>query len=228
LNLKQILKNLNVLYAEDDEAIRTNTTKTLEIFFKNVFTASDGVEALEIYNNETVHILFLDYVMPCIDGYALAKEIRQSNPNIPIIICSGFSDKEKLHNAIELGVVRYIEKPLKYDELISSFESCIDTLKRENLLKIKITSTLVYDYINKVIEKNDETITLSKKEIKLLELFIKEKSKLVSKEMIIDEVFENEDVEPNTVRNLVYRLRKIIDNDKVIASVKDFGYMLAV
>jgi len=228
LDTKKILKSINILYAEDNEMIRENTAKTLNIIFNNVFVAKDGVEAYEMYKNQTVHILLLDYVMPCIDGYELAKEIRKTDETIPIIICSGFSDKEKLYNAIELGVIKYIEKPLKYEELMEALENCLDVLKRENLLKIQITENIMYDFINKQIINDGEIISLTKKEIKFLELLIKNKSKLVTTDMIIDEVFENESIEPNTPRNLVYKTRKILGNDKIIASVKDYGYMLVI
>lgn len=228
MNIKQTLKNLNILYAEDDKLIRKYTAKILNLFFDKVFEANNGAEALKIYHKETVHVLFLDYMMPCMDGYALAKEIRLLNPNIPIIICSGYTDIEKLHNAIDLGVINYIEKPLKYEELLSSLESCVDTLKSQNLLKMKITPKLSYDYINKVIEKENQNISLTLKQIKLLELLIKQKSQLVSFEMIKDEVFNNEDIELNTLRNLVYKLRKILEDDKIIITVKDFGYILVL
>lgn len=226
METKKILKSINILYAEDNEKIRENTAKTLKIIFGEVFIAKDGAEAYEIYKNQTIHILLLDYVMPCIDGYELAKEIRKTNETIPIVICSGFSDKEKLYNAIELGVIRYIEKPLKYEELIEALENCLDVLKRENLLKIQITENLIYDFINKQIINNRKVLSLTKKEIKLFELFIKNRSKLITTEMIIDEVFENEPIEPNTPRNLVYKVRKVLGNEKIIVSVKDYGYML--
>jgi len=92
----------------------------------------------------------------------------------------------------------------------------------------RFTSNLLYDFINKQIIKDGEIISLTKKEIKFLELIIKNKSKLVPTGMIIDEVFENELIEANTLRNLVYKVRKLLGNDKIIASVKDYGYMLVI
>lgn len=221
---KQILKSLSVLYAEDNDLLRETTAKTLRILFGEVYLAKDGVEALIIYENHPVNILFLDYVMPNIDGYELAREIRKTNLSIPIIICSGYTDKEKLLKSIEIGIIKYIEKPLKYDELITSLEEAVESLQSNNLLYIPIEEGLMYDYIKKVMIKNGDTIALTKYERLLVELFIKNKGQLVTQKQIIDAIFIN-DCDINGIRNIIYRFRKKV-SDSCIVSVKDFGYMM--
>lgn len=221
----QILKNLNVLYAEDNDQIRESTAKTLSILFQNVYTAKDGVDALKLYNSHVIHIALLDYVMPCIDGYELAKEIRNTNSKIPIIICSGYSDKEKLMHAIELGTISYLMKPLQYSELIKSLEKAVETLDYENLLFIDLGDGLVYDSINKTIIHQDIPITLTKQESLFLELLISKRKSLVLVSTIFDRVFDDETTDLNTLRNLVYRLRKKI-NITSITTVKELGYLL--
>ena len=96
-----VFKSLSILYAEDDLIIRESITRILNMFFKNVFVASDGNEALELYQNNKIDVLMLDYVMPNLDGYQTAKIIRELNKKIPIIIVSAYTDKEKLLNDIK-------------------------------------------------------------------------------------------------------------------------------
>ena len=223
--LAQILKELNILYAEDNQSIQASTKKTLELIFGNVYIANDGLEALEIYKSNTVHIALFDYVMPNMNGYEAARQIRLDNKKIPIIIASGYSDKDKLLNAIDLGVIKYIEKPLKYDELVNALKLAIEILRENNMLSIKLDENIYYDLTNKTISKDGDIIRLTKQESDFLELLINNKSKLVSKELINDYVFSSEYVEPNTMRNVLYRLRKKLDADIVI-TIKDLGYMI--
>ena len=71
-----VFKSLSILYAEDDLVIRESISRILNMFFKNVFVASNGNEALELYQNNKIDVLMLDYVMPNLDGYQTAKIIR--------------------------------------------------------------------------------------------------------------------------------------------------------
>ena len=76
MNNYNILKTLSILYAEDDLVIQESISRILKIFFKEVFVANDGNEALEIYQNNKINVLMLDYVMPNLDGYQTTKIIR--------------------------------------------------------------------------------------------------------------------------------------------------------
>lgn len=225
-NLKNILKNLTILYAEDNETIRNNTQKTLELLFARVLVASDGAEAVKLYQQNNIQILLLDYVMPCLDGYEVAKEIRKENKYIPIIVSSGYTDKEKLLKAIEVGIISYVEKPLKYELLIESLQSAVEILEYNNLLYIQLDEHTAYDYLQKeIIKDQNESISLTKLEIDLLECLLKNRKKLVTKDMIAEYVFQDMSIETNSIRNMVYRLRKKIDSNAII-TIKDLGYML--
>jgi len=223
--LAQVLKELNILYAEDNEDIQASTRKTLELIFGNVYVANDGLEALDIYNSNTIHMVLFDYVMPNMNGYEAAHQIRLMNKKIPIIIASGYSDKDKLLSAIDLGVIKYIEKPLKYDELVNTLKLAVEILRENNMLSVQLDEQIHYDLINKTISKNGELVRLTKQESDFLELLINNKSKLVSKELINDYVFASEYVDPNTMRNVLYRLRKKLDSD-IVVTIKDLGYMI--
>ncbi len=219
-----VFKSLNILYAEDDIVIQESITRILNIFFNKVFVANDGSEALEIYQNNKIDVLILDYVMPNLDGYQTAKIIRDLNKKIPIIIVSAYTDKEKLLNAIELNLIKYLEKPILYDNLIKVFNGVIKSLEENNLLLTKLYEGVYYSFISKNIINKNEEITLSKNEVLFLELLLNKPNQLIFKETIEDCVFK-ENVEENTLRNMVYRLRKKIGKD-IIVTIKDLGYLI--
>ncbi|MCT7496725.1 response regulator transcription factor [Aliarcobacter cryaerophilus] len=221
-----ILKSLTVLYAEDDLVIQDSISRILKMFFKDVVIANDGKEAIENYNNKKIDILILDYVMPNLNGYETAKIVREKDKKIPILITSAYTDKEKLLNAIELNLIKYIEKPILYDDLIKVFENIIKYMEENNLLQIKLDENIYYSFVDKNIIKNDEKITLTKNEFLFLELLLEKPNHLISKNIIENSVFKAS-VDENTLRNMVYRLRKKIDTD-TIATIKDLGYIIKI
>lgn len=221
-----ILKSLTVLYAEDDLVIQDSISRILKMFFKDVVIANDGKEAIENYNNKKIDILILDYVMPNLNGYETAKIVRKKDKKIPILITSAYTDKEKLLNAIELNLIKYIEKPILYDDLIKVFENIIKYMEENNLLQIKLDENIYYSFVDKNIIKNSEKITLTKNEVLFLELLLEKPNHLISKNIIENSVFKAS-VDENTLRNMVYRLRKKIDKD-TIATIKDLGYIIKI
>lgn len=221
-----ILKSLTVLYAEDDLVIQDSISRILKMFFKDVVIANDGKEAIENYNNKKIDILILDYVMPNLNGYETAKIVRKKDKKIPILITSAYTDKEKLLNAIELNLIKYIEKPILYDDLIKVFENIIKYMEENNLLQIKLDENIYYSFVDKNIIKNGEKITLTKNEVLFLELLLEKPNYLISKNIIENSVFKAS-VDENTIRNMVYRLRKKIDKD-TIATIKDLGYIIKI
>lgn len=194
------------------------------MFFKNVLIAEDGNEALEIYQNKKPNVVMLDYVMPNLDGYQTAKIIREMNKKIPIVLVSAFTDKEKLLNAIELNLIKYLEKPILYDDLVNVLNSVISSLEENNLILSKLDENSYYSFISNKIIKNNEEIILTKNEVSFIELLLDKPNQLITKEIIENEVFK-ESVDENTLRNMIYRLRKKIDSD-VIVTIKDLGYLL--
>lgn len=221
-----VLKTLNILFAEDDELIRQSVTRILSLFFANVFSAQNGVEAVELYKQKKIDVVLLDYVMPLMDGYEVSKFIRTENKRIPIVIASAYTDKEKLLNAIELNLIKYLEKPILYEDLLNVFNTIVAILNQNNMLLVKLDENLVYNSFLKTIIKDDQHIQLSKNEVNFLELLLTKPNQLFMKDIIENTVF-GEPVDENTLRNMVYRLRKKIDSD-IFVTIKDFGYLIKI
>lgn len=222
----QVLKSLHILFADDDDLIRESISRILSMFFGKVYTAIDGIEALEIYNQNKIDVVLLDFVMPNINGNMVAKQIRATNKKIPIILASAHTDKEKLLESISLNLVKFIEKPIMFEDLQATFIDVLQILNENNMLLTPITPNISYNFITKKMINNSEEIQLSKNEVSFIELLLSKPNQFFSKETIEAEVFE-ESVDENTLRNMVYRLRKRFDESFII-TVKDFGYLLKI
>ena len=209
-----ILKSLNILYAEDDETMRTNTAKTLKLFCNSVVQADNGADALELFQKEPVDIVMLDYVMPSIDGYNVAKEIRKVDKDIPIFITSSYTEKEKLLSMFGLNITGYLEKPVDFNELIMTLKTCVEVLISKGRLKTQLCEGTEYDYINKNITVDDKVLDLSKHEYQFIEMLLRHRPSVVLFQSI-EEIIYSGDVELNTLRNMVYRLRKKINKDYI-------------
>lgn len=221
-----ILKSLTILYAEDDLIIQESISRILKMFFKEVFVANDGNEAIKIFKNNQIDILILDYVMPNLNGYETSKIIRKTNKKIPIIITSAYTDKEKLLNAIELNLIKYIEKPILREDLVKVFDTIIKYMDENNLLQVKLDENLYYSFTNKKITKNKKEIILTKNEVIFIELLLNTPNQLVSKNIIEHNIFKGH-VDENTLRNMVYRIRKKLDLD-IIYTIKNLGYSISI
>jgi len=132
--LKDLSKNLNVLFVDDDFEISQRMNDYLKKFFKNVYIASNGFEAMEYFGKVEVDLVITDISMPKMDGLELLKNIRFIDEEKEVLIVSAFSDFEYLKTAITYGVSGYLLKPLEYDLLNSELYKSVlrINIKKEN------------------------------------------------------------------------------------------------
>ena len=144
---KELLKDLNILYVEDDEAIRNNTMITLKLLQANIINAIDGKDGLDkfITHQNTIDIILTDLSMPNMDGLEMIEEIQKINPDIPIIITTAHQENNYLKTAIRLGINYYILKPI---EIYNMIETIIKAMEPVNLKKA-------------LLEKNEELMKLN-------------------------------------------------------------------
>lgn len=227
MDLLPILTNLNVLYAEDDIFIQQQIVGVLNHFFKDVYIAGNGKEALEIYRQSTVHVIIADIKMPKMDGLAMAKEIRKANPDIPIIITSGFTDKEDLLDAIRLHLVDYLPKPISYSALKEALGVCASRIVKNGGIMMRIDHIRYYDPLKKLLYCQNGEVQLTKKEYLLIELFIRNQNRLMTRHEIEQSVYEGEPVSESAYKNLMFRFRQKVGADNLL-NVKDGGYLLRI
>lgn len=218
------LKRLSVLFAEDDDIMRTQVTETLKIFFGKVLIAKNGFEALEIFKLEKPDILLSDIRMPKIDGLQLIEKIREQNQTIPIIILTAYSDQNTLLKAANSSIDGYILKPLELNNFLETFDK---VLRRKKSIRKFFTfpDGLIYNLLSDELYKNGELINLGKKEKDLLRLFIDNFDRTLTKEEIIDGIWGYEEISESALKNLLNRLRTKIGFD-IILSIKGRGWKL--
>ena len=157
------------------------------------------------------------------DGMTVAQHIRNIDKNIPIIICSSYTDKEKLISSIKAGINDYLEKPINFNILYQALETAAERIIDSNKLIIKLGNETYYNYIDKAIKTDQQYERLTKNECLFLEILLESPNTLVSKMIIEERIFKG-DVEANAFRNMLNRLRKKIPVP-VIITIKDQGYM---
>jgi two-component system, OmpR family, response regulator len=218
------LKQLNVLYVDDDKVACKNMENTLSYFFKEVYIEHNGLNALDAFKKENIHILLVDYDMPVMNGLSFLQEIRSSNSSIPAVIISSYSDKEKLLNAIKLNLVAYLVKPLEFSNLKNVLEECAIWMHNKGLLKVEILDDCYYDFSTKTIFNKNEIITLTNYEYKILEYLLGNKNKVVSFENIFH-ILDSENSTKKSLTSIIYKINKKLPIP-IIKNVKEVGYTI--
>lgn len=216
------LKNLNVLYVDDDPQACEKLSKILRYYFAKVYTATSAHEAMNIFEQGKCHLLLVDYDMPIMNGADFLKEVRNVNAQIPAVIISSYDDKEKLFNAIELQLINYLVKPYSLDQLKALFHKVLDWIEQKGGLEKRLNDEIVYSYSTKKLINKGKVITLAPSEFKILEMLLNNENKLVCYERLMNLI--GDDCTHKSLVNQVHKLKKKLGID-IIQNVKDFGYL---
>ncbi|WP_345979593.1 DNA-binding response regulator [Sulfurimonas sp. HSL3-2] len=219
------LKNLSVLYAEDDSTLREITKKTLQLVVNQVYAVADGSEALDIYHKHSIDVVILDIYMGNVGGIEVAKRIRQYNNKVPIVIVSGSIATDDLLAACKLNLIDYIHKPIEFNAWIKVLYEAVDYLKTNDMLVARVNDTVSYSYYSKSFVFRDGSKTvLTKNEIYTIELLLLNRGQVVTYDMI-SQMF-NQNMSDGALKNLVFRIRKKMHDDSNLFNVAKIGYML--
>jgi len=204
--------DMTLLYAEDDPQSRKNYAFVLEEYFSEVYLAEDGREALDLYHEKKPDVLLLDISMPFINGLDVAKAIRTTNKDIPIIMLTAHADQEKLLTAIPLGLLQYLLKPIDDRSLTETVMKAIREIQDRDIIPLK--EKLSWNKTNANLFYNEENIKLTKKEHKLVAFLISALGEYFTHDTLILEVWDDEIPDAshdNKLQQLVYRLNKKIN-----------------
>lgn len=132
------ISNISVLYVEDEPELRDHVAFALRLHLDTVATAANGREALELIHMNRPDIVVSDIRMPVMDGLELTAALRQEYPDLPVLLCTAFTDTEYLLKAIELGVVAYIPKPIDTGRLLEAIrQAALPILQRMEIQGLK-------------------------------------------------------------------------------------------
>lgn len=221
-------KPFSILYAEDDSLIREAYTKHLKSIFQIVYDTCDGKEAFEVYTANKPDILLFDINMPYINGLDLSEKIRKTDKDVKIIILTAHLDESKLLQAIPLGLVNYLKKPVKRQELTDILYKTIAELERKNAHIIALTKTLTWDIKKELFVDEDKKIHLTKNEIILMNILTSKSKQNYSLNDLLEAFWLHgvqQDMTENSIRNIIKRLKQKLP-EGTIGNHYGVGYQL--
>ncbi len=214
-----------LLYVEDEDFIRRIAISYLRPYFAEIYEASDGVEALEIYKSNKIDMIMTDIEMPNMDGLALCKEIRANDKKTPIIITTAYTSTEYLLEAVSLNLIKYLVKPMEEEPLFEAIKLCFKQIETQNPNIIHISKEYRFDTFNHTLLQGDKVITLTESQYKFLDILIKNQGRIVSYSEIENFVWFDKVMSSDALRSLVRDVRKLIGKEK-IENISKCGYRI--
>lgn len=223
-----MMNNISLLIVEDEQRLAEILKKQFESSGFSVEIAYDGYIGKQLVEKNTYNLIILDINLPLLNGYDLCKEIRKTNSNVPIIMLTALGTQDNKVTGFDAGADDYVLKPFDFRELLARVNVFLrrpDTTIKTETLRI---ADLEMDMKTKTVTRAHKKIDLTAKESSLLENFLKNKDKLLTREFIIEQVW-GIDFDPGTniIDVYVNYLRKKIDRDyeiKLIHTKFGFGF----
>lgn len=220
--------NTTILIIEDDKDINEMLTKLLTNNNYIVMNAYSGTEGVLIHN-DNVDLILLDLMLPGKNGEEIIKELKRKN-DVPIIVISAIQDINKKVNLFDLGANDYITKPFHNDELLARIKVQLrdKSNANSNVLKFK---DIELNKVNFTVNCNNKRVSFAKKEFELLKLLMENKNQTLTKSMIFDIIWNDENsADDNTlnvhISKIKNKLRECNPNEEYIETVWSIGYRL--
>lgn len=239
---KEILKDLKILYVEDEHDVREFTGKILQTVVKEVILAENGVAGLESYNNnKDIDLIVTDINMPKMNGFEMCREIKKDNGAIPIVITSAHNDPDFLKEAIDIGVNAYAMKPIDLYQLIDNIIMAVEPfylkkkLEEVNMsLQIKVEEGI--KQIKSILDAQDNIVVVTDGKVlhnankKFLDFFNFESLEAFSKEnqcidnfFIVDEGFFSSNVVVEDELWFNYMMNNLNELDRIVKMKDNSG-----
>jgi DNA-binding response OmpR family regulator len=221
----------NILVIEDEVNVASFVKKGLEEEGHYVAVAYDGVTGLQLSISKDFDVIILDVVMPQMNGMEVCNRHRkQRGFEIPIIMLTALSSTDDVVKGLEAGADDYLVKPFKFKELLARVNALLRRKSIGTISKKYIFEDLELDTDTKIVNRSKQVIELTSKEFRLLEFFMANPLKVLSRTTLLESVWDkNSDLNTNIVDVYVNYLRNKIDKEfdkKLIHTVIGMGYVL--
>ncbi|AXX86048.1 response regulator transcription factor [Malaciobacter marinus] len=263
--VNSILKDLVVLYVEDQKDAQDELKHVFDRTFKKTIVANNGDEGLKKFlmhkkRNYNIDVVVTDINMPKLNGIDMIKEVKKYDKDVKFVLTTAHTDPEYLLDSIELGVTAYVTKPINIMQLLEKIEYAykqkidndklnriINKMKEHNIKEVEeffdildketkkeesnenlyLSDGFSYNFKNKVLLKDNKTISLVNQEIMLLEYFINNSNKILSYEELLQAISINnsENTSLNNLRTVIKSLRKK-SSKELIMNLSGVGYKL--
>lgn len=213
------IDSLKVLFVDDEEEIRDLMSNILSFEVKKVKTASNGLEAYEVYKSFKPDIIFVDYHMPFMNGIEFVSKVRQTDRTTRVIMLTAHSDVDILLKATELYLTKYLLKPTTGEKIFEALNIAADEIKNfntvaKNLLTLK--DDFSWDFKEYILLNGSQEVHLTPKEKKILNMLFSNPNSTITYEAMMDEAWENYDnYSIDTIKTMIKNLRKKIPKDTI-------------
>lgn len=218
--------------AEDDVKIASLIKTGLEEHNYNVTTIPDGVMALYAFQEEKFDLIILDVMMPGMNGIEVCRQLRESNKEVPVLMLTALGSVDDKVLGLNSGADDYLVKPFHFKELLARIEAMLRRHQpafnqQKNILSFEDISLDTY---SKTVKRADKDIQLTAKEFTLLELFLKNTNRLLSRQYIAENAWDvSFDTGTNVIDVYVNFLRNKIEKGfdrKLIHTKIGMGYIM--
>ncbi|MBQ6285231.1 MAG: response regulator transcription factor [Bacilli bacterium] len=220
--------NSTILIIEDDKDINEMLTKLLTNNNYNVINAYSGTEGVLVHD-DSIDLILLDLMLPGKNGEEIIKELKNKN-NVPVIVMSAIQDIDKKVDLFDLGANDYITKPFHNDELLARIKVQLRDKNNtiSNILKFK---DIELNRVNFTVNCNNKEVSFTKKEFELLKLLMENENQTLTKSMIFDSIWNDENsADDNTlnvhISKIKNKLKECNPDEEYIETVWSIGYRL--
>lgn len=220
---------IKILLAEDEPSLGQIIKESLETRNFEVLLCPNGEQAYKTYKSENPLLLVLDVMMPNKDGFTLAKEIREENPDIPIIFLTAKSQTEDVVEGFNIGGNDYLKKPFSMEELIVRINALLKRSKNEGNVGPIPLGKFIFNLKKQTLQLNSKTATLTHREAHLLYHLIKNKNQVLERSFILKKLWGDDDFfNARSMDVFITKLRKKLKSDSAIQiiNVRGYGYKL--
>lgn len=224
-----------ILIVDDEDHILELIKYNLEVNGYKVITAVNGIDALSLVRSEKPNLVLLDVMLPKMDGFDVCKEIRKDNliSNIPVIMLTAKSEELDKIIGLELGADDYMTKPFSVRELLARVKAILRRTKLQKIERSFNFGDIEIDFDQHAVTKNNSRIDLTLKEFELLDVLIRNKGRVMTRDFLLDKIWGYEYIgETRTVDVHIRHLRKKIERDDknpiYIETIRGVGYRFNV
>ena len=215
-----------ILVVDDEPGVRDLISDALNLVGLSSITAAHGMEALTTLRDNQVDLMILDINMPTMDGYEVLERMRDQGSRTPVIVLTARLDREDTKRAFQLGADDFVRKPFGIEELTLR----VNAILRRSQPRVENESVLVAGAITinldqHLVSVDEVTIDLSPTEFRLLETFMQNQTRVLSKDFLLTEVWGLDNyADPNVVETYVSYLRKKLGDALPLRTVRGVGY----
>ena len=221
-----------ILFVEDEKDLTLIVGDTLRGQGYEVITAADGIAGLDRFKAEGADIVVADVMMPKMDGFSMAKEIKKLSPTVPLLFLTAKSTIDDVEKGFEIGANDYLKKPFELRELIVRIKALLRRYNTNRGEDIKFSiGRYIFNVTTQTLSLESRSVELSHFEAKILELLATDIGKTVdASELMIAVWRHDEPSNRNSLHGYIHKLRRALRQDPSISIInqRGFGYMLTV